>query len=425
MSVTLYEANCLDVLRSLPENVIDSVVTDPPYGLEFMNKEWDGPKGFKSSLSDADRSGWQGGGGFTKPGIGERKIEWPSFSATGRFGAANPTCGTCGGRLRGAKRCACPDPKWKPIGKRRNPENEGLSNAMTGGGMVGHMRVYQTWCEEWAHEVLRILKPGGHLLSFGGTRTYHRMAVAIEDAGFEIRDQIGWLYGTGFPKSHNLSDEWDGWGTALKPAWEPLVLARKPLIGTVAETVLAHGTGALNIDGCRVPTEERLGGGAESITRSDQKGNEGWTRPRMDCAESQQAHAARVRSNVKKAECLGRWPANVIHDGSDEVEEAFATFGKASRFFYSAKASQSERDGSKHPTVKPVSLMRYLCRLVTPPGGTVLDPFAGTGSTGQAAVEEGFNAVLIEREAAYCKDIRRRLALYIEGEDGPPLIRFS
>ncbi|WP_372395211.1 DNA methyltransferase (plasmid) [Azospirillum sp. HJ39] len=354
------------------------------------------------------------------------------------------------------------------------------------------------------------LKPGAHLLAFGGTRTFHRIACAIEDAGFEIRDTVMWLYGSGFPKSLDVSKaidkmagaerevvaegptvrrlrpgadqnkdgsweklgdrtythtvtaaateaarQWEGWGTALKPAFEPIIVARKPLIGTVAGNVLAHGCGALNIDACRIATTDKLGGGAEKQTTADQKGNDGWVRPWMEDGQSREAHAQRVQANVQKAEALGRWPANVIHDGSDEVEGAFAAFGtktsgtgaikrtsagdnegnrgaaygaesrpegtpmvcygdsgSASRFFYCAKANKADRAGSKHPTVKPIALMRYLCRLATPPGGTVLDPFAGSGSTLQAALEEGFNAVGIEREAEFVADIERRMTLF-------------
>lgn len=262
--------------------------------------------------------------------------------------------------------------------------------------------------EVWA-ECLRVLKPGGHLLAFAGTRTQHRMAVRIEDAGFEIRDMIAWVYGSGFPKSHNLKGEWQGWGTALKPALEPITVARKPLIGTVAENVLEHGTGALNVDGCRVASGE--------------------------------ANAA-----IEKANTLGRWPANLIHDGSEEVvncfpqakgqqgaltgaepssktTNAFGEFscrtpseprgdsGSAARFFYCAKASKADRgSANNHPTVKPTDLMRYLCRLVTPPGGIILDPFAGSGSTGKAAALEGFRFIGIEREAEYVEIARARIS---------------
>ena len=331
------------------------------------------------------------------------------------------------------------------------------------------------------------LKPGAHLLAFGGSRTYHRMACAIEDAGFEIRDCVMWMYGTGFPKSHDVSKgidaklgaelgaergrvaprsvisrqrnigtvrpymldpnhttvsdtpatpeaaAYEGWGTALKPAFEPIIVARKPLIGTVAENVLAHGTGALNIGACRVPAEKATGWGGAAA------GGRTWTDDNCGLAKPGEARPVE-----------GRWPANVVHDGSDEVLEAFAAYGEskssdrprnngayktvakghdkprqsgghsdsgtAARFFYSAKASAKDRAGSKHLTVKPNALMRYLVRLVTPPGGTVLDPFCGSGSTLQGAFDEGFNAVGIEREAEYQADIQRRIdAMDTEG----------
>lgn len=313
----------------------------------------------------------------------------------------------------------------------------------------------------WA-EVLRVLKPGAHLVAFSGTRTYHRLACAIEDAGFEIRDQLAWLYGSGFPKSHDVArsidamfgvdrkageepswvaEAWAGWGTALKPALEPIVLARKPLAGTVAETVIAHGCGALNVDACRVATGEDLNGGAYA----------GEFRERDGRTTSDQAAGARALSRLNRGagdyvQPSGRWPANVVHDGSAEVLEAFPEAsgqkaaiagdepsrttknaygnfsgcrspneprddsGSAARFFYSAKADAEDRLGSKHPTVKPVDLMAWLCRLVTPKGGVVLDPFAGSGTTGLAALRQGFGAVLIEREAEYVADIQRRLA---------------
>ena len=341
--------------------------------------------------------------------------------------------------------------------------------------------------EFWG-EVFRVLKPGAHLIAFGGTRSYHRLACAIEDAGFEIRDQIGWLYGSGFPKSHDVSkgidrhngDErpvvgretlsndirggalldvahesvrpaferditsaasaesaaWQGWGTALKPAWEPIVLARKSLEGTVAANVLKHGTGAINIDGCRVEAEHATGWGGKAA------GGNTWTNGNCGLAKDGEARPVN-----------GRWPANVIHDGSDEVLAAFPDSagqqravgpangakasvnvygdygprdqfeprndtGSAARFFYSAKADATDRLGSKHPTVKPVDLMAYLCRLVTPKGGTVLDPFAGSGTTGMACLREGFDCILIEREAEYIADIHRRLA-HVEGADTP------
>lgn len=382
-------------------------------------------------------------------------------------------------------------------------------------------------------KVFRVLKPGGHVIAFGGTRAYHRLASAIEDAGFEKRDSIAeacsldptvrafvdsldaaqldaflrladligfegllaWVYGTGFPKSHNVSKAidrqngdarpvvgherisndirggalldvahdgfrpgfvraitsaasaasaaWDGWGTALKPAWEPIVLARKPLVGTVAENVLAHGTGALNVDGCRVSTVDSLNGGAYA-----KAGGRSVSAALHAGSGMNQAGRTVGTEFVQPA---GRHPANIIHDGSDEVVAAFPAApgtlgvvtgnepsspfanvygdmparggsavprgdsGSAARFFYSAKADADDRLGSKHPTVKPVDLMQWLVRLVCAPGGTVLDPFAGTGTTGEAAWREGCKAVLIEREPKFQADIRRRMALCTAG----------
>ena len=261
---------------------------------------------------------------------------------------------------------------------------------------------------------LSVLKPGGHLLCFAGTRTHHRMATAIEDAGFEIRDMIAWVYGSGFPKSHN--GPWGG--TALKPALEPITVARKPLIGTVAANVEAFGTGGLNIDGCRVDGEPWKPHVATGLAK-----DKFFTR----------GTAVEIEKNPHD---LGRWPANLIHDGSDEVA---GLLGSAARFFYCAKASKKDRDegcdgmdararptmGSgiggqpdqqrenncnHHPTVKPTDLMRYLCRLVTPPGGVVLDPFMGSGSTGKAAILEGFGFVGIELEPDYIEIARARIA---------------
>lgn len=313
--------------------------------------------------------------------------------------------------------------------------------------------------ETWA-EVLRVLKPGAHLVAFSAPRTYGRMQVAIEDAGFEVRDglldiiaaddpvrlfvesltdeqaraffrciedsQFGgllaWVFGSGFPKSHNQPG---GWGTALKPAFEPIILARKPLQGTVARNMAAHGTGALNIDGCRIEMAGEVvvtGSGTDSAVYGGGKGLR--TEPQQF-----QSHA------------LGRWPANVIHDGSDEVLAAFpeqvsgsradgvrtgigyqsgargdggpaieGSSGSAARFFYCAKATTEERgEGNNHPTVKPVDLMRWLCRLVTPKGGTVLDPFSGSGSTLIAADMEQFHAIGCELSPDYAAIAERRV----------------
>jgi site-specific DNA-methyltransferase (adenine-specific) len=285
------------------------------------------------------------------------------------------------------------------------------------------------------------------------------MAVQIEDAGFEIRDLIAWVYGSGFPKSLDVSkaidkaagaerevvgsytvtgtaakgqhkgraaasadqgsaancakalditapatlaaQQWAGWGTALKPALEPITVARKPFKGTVAANVLAHGTGGINVDGCRVATDERIaahygtGGGAGHTTG---KFNQPYQRG---------------DANAENTHTMGRWPANLIYDGSDEP---CALLGDAARFFYCAKASKADRgDGNVHPTVKPTELMRYLCRLVTPPGGVVLDPFMGSGSTGKAAALEGFKFIGIEREAEYLEIARGRIELPAQG----------
>jgi site-specific DNA-methyltransferase (adenine-specific) len=280
--------------------------------------------------------------------------------------------------------------------------------------------------DTWA-EVLRVLKPGAHVVAFSGTRTYHRMACAIEDAGFEIRDQLAWIYGSGFPKSHNLDGEHEGWGTALKPAWEPICFARKPLIGTVAGNMAEHGVGAINIDACRIDSEKLTGwAGAGGNT---------WHEGNMGLGKDGDARPVH-----------GRWPANIVHDGSDEVVAAFpdapgqqgdlsshakcrqspngifggmrpaldhaarGDSGSAARFFYSAKATKADRgEGNIHPTVKPVDLMRWLCRLVTPEGGTVLDPFVGSGSTLVAADAEQFNAIGIELSPEYAAIAERRV----------------
>ncbi len=407
-------------------------------------------------------------------------------------------------------------------------QSRGFMGKMWDGGDIAFQS--GTWRLCW-----ELLPPGGHMVAFAGTRTYHRMAVAIEDAGFEIRDTIGdflagdshvqtflasltgeqrtaffkcvaessfggvlaWVFGSGFPKSRNVAKaidseagiereakfggsistgragptgnkrcdvcgkwlvsaspcqcprpqdaavsdaarQWEGWGTALKPAMELICLARKPLDGTVAGNVLAHGTGALNIDGCRIATDE-----TPSANRRNGKppGRElgSWANDRR----SAETYAAE-----RPGELLGRWPANVCHDGSEEVVSAFPDSascnspssaapvgsilggarsqgaiypgekGSAARFFYSSKADADDRLGSKHPTVKPVDLMRWLVRLVTPPGGTVLDPFAGSGTTGMACMAEGLDCILVEREAEYVADIRKRLA-HVRGEDTP------
>jgi DNA modification methylase len=299
---------------------------------------------------------------------------------------------------------------------------------------------------------LSVIKPGGYLFSFAGTRTQHRMAVRIEDAGFEIRDMIAWVYGSGFPKSMNVSNamkeepeaaKWEGWGTALKPALEPITVARKPFGGTVASNVLKYGTGALNIDKCRV--------GSNPGYRYNANKN-------GTIFHGEQGARIKQTSDKKGAEFIestkGRWPANLIHDGSPEVLEIFPEqeglvglkrvggqksifnlspqsekqsysggvrdFGSAARFFqccpqeqrlfYTAKANKKERgDGNNHPTVKPLKLMEYLINLGMPDSGVLLDPFAGSGSTLVAAKRIGRKAIGIELEPKYCDIIIKRL----------------
>jgi site-specific DNA-methyltransferase (adenine-specific) len=410
----IFHGNNIDLLRQMPDCSVDAIVTDPPYELGFMGKKWD---------------------------------------------------------------------------------STGIAYSV----------------ELWS-ECLRVLKHGGHLLAFSGSRTYHRMAVAIEDAGFDIRDQIMWVYGSGFPKSLDISkaidktngiwrgragavsslngamsggnyertpkgkpvtDEaqhWSGWGTALKPAHEPIVMARKPLAEkTVAENVLRHGTGAINIDGCRVESTDSFGGGAKGTSGfADGYAHDGWV----------------------AGSSLGRFPANFIHDGSEEVlalfpdtaasnktkhtiekqnqnnqifghglgtispENTYSDSGSAARFFYCAKANKAERNaglqdlpekeaGIKnesgrgfsetdphrkimrqnfHPTVKPIALMRYLVRMVTPPNGTVLDPFAGSGTTLVAAILEGFDAIGMELTADYLPIIEGRVAWALAQQPEAPTL---
>jgi DNA modification methylase len=404
----LFHGDCLKVLPTLEENSVDSIVTDPPYELGFMGKKWD---------------------------------------AT---------------------------------------------------GIAFNVDVWR--------EAYRVLKPGGHLLAFSGSRTYHRMAVAIEDAGFEIRDQIMWVYGSGFPKSMAIDKQldkqlgverevvgrnpnsrenstkdntlfesgtvgktdyitkpsseeakkWEGWGTALKPAHEPIVLARKPLEGTVVNNILKHGVGGINIDDSRVPGEEIPINKLEMWSGFGEK-----VKPEYE-----------QEMNNK-----GRFPANLIHDGSEEVIELFprakggaypakrgkavaTTFasgqeteggframgddGSAARFFYCAKANKRDRndglDGfevkrpdtrtktgmgtfdekgvaaqsNHHPTVKPIALMQYLVRLITPPTGIVLDPFMGSGSTGKACMYEGFSFIGIDQSEEYVKISQARIDFAIK-----------
>lgn len=320
--VGLYLGDCLDVLREMDPESVDAVVCDPPYGLEFMGKEWD-------------------------------RYAPPQFAA---------------------------------------------------------------WCETWAREALRVLKPGGHLLAFGGTRTFHRLTCGLEDAGLEIRDCLSWLYGSGFPKSLDVSKaiekaagaarEWQGWGTALKPAWEPCVVARKPLAGTVAENVQQHGTGALNVDGCRIGADG--GGRWPANVALDED-----AAAMLDAQSGVQRDGIAVNRNRPEDGSTYNASSYMIGDKRRQ-DVGYGGSGGASRFYYTAKASRADRNTSgannTHPTVKPTDLMRWLVRLVTPPGGVVLDPFAGSGSTLVAARAEGFRAIGIEREEEYAQIIAQRLS---------------
>ena len=298
--------DCLDVLRAMPDESIDAVVTDPPYGLSNIK-----PVRITEAIT-----AWAAGDRERVPdGRGFMGKAWDSFVP--------------------------PPAVWD--------------------------------------ECLRVLKPGGHLAAFAGSRTHDLMGLSIRMAGFEIRDGLAWLYGSGFPKG----------SSQLKPAFEPVTLARKPLEGTVAANVLKWGTGALNIDGCRVGSEIRTNPAAGHSTNESASIGDGW------------------RSDATPTTAVGRWPANVVLD-----ESQADVLGDPSRFFYCAKASSKERpevDGVRHPTVKPLALMRWIVRLVTPSGGLIVDPFAGSGTTIESAMLEGFNVVGVERETRYLPLIEQRI----------------
>lgn len=457
--VTLHHGDCLDMLRAddygydwnlgyrsarmFPDNSVDAVITDPPYGIAFMGKAWDQPGEFGS----------------------QRKNGTPA------------------------------------VGRRERPNRDANSGAMEAGRhdlSPAAMLNFQRWCTAWSIECLRILKPGGHLLAFGGSRTWHRLAAAIEDAGFEIRDSIAWLYGSGFPKSLDVSKaidkaagaerevigtgaafgagsrgnrtrvehgyrqtevnpeggvhaitspataaaaQWAGWGTALKPSFEPIVIGRKPLAGTVSANVLEYGTGALNIDGCRIEARDdqlaakyasvqNAGARENSIYGTDNRSREGsaphdagrW--PTNVVLDEDQAAALDQQSGVSTSRSgygvqrFGRSAGIMGNVGAlrDGRTEGHNDSGGASRFFpvfrYEAKAPTSERpsvDGVAHPTVKPLELMRWLVRLVTPVGAVVLEPFAGSGTTAEACVLEDRQCIAIEREAEYLPLIVSRL----------------
>lgn len=460
-NIELICADCLDAMRRMEPDTFDAIVTDPPYGLSFMGKEWD-------SFGCDTRQ--PGDGHYTK-------VDNPNGRSKVRYGYGN--------KLRDS------------------------------------MASFQEAMTPVFTEALRVSKPGAHLLCFGGTRTYHRMACAIEDAGWEVRDCIMWVYGSGFPKSMDVAkaidkasgyvgevigertvdvgmqggnmhagrkqqqqqqvrslseqaSEWKGWGTALKPAWEPIVIARKPLDGTVANNVLTWGCGAMNIDACRVP----VGIDDEVFVKNPHTKSKGSDAYGTNCYGKYNA------TNRDYDPSNGRFPANLAHDGSDDVLMLFPDTGKSSggggvkyvgkdvycggytgknyegnvgmgdsgnagryfntfragedsadrtyadkggtnfaakpgmrrestsadRFFYCAKASKADRgEGNDHPTVKPNRLMRWLVRLVCPRGGVVLDPFMGSGSTGVACLDEGMRFVGIDRDEHYVDIARTRM----------------
>jgi DNA modification methylase len=457
--VTVHAGDCLDVLAELPAASVHAVVTDPPYGLEFMGKEWDSFRPASARL--------------------RTRVD----------GRANPA--------------------------------EGKSVTTAPEAYVAE-RPYEDWCRRWAAESLRVLKPGGHLVAFGGPRTWHRLSVAVEDVGFEIRDSIAWLYASGFPKSldvskaidrsrrrdyvlaavqlgleipgNNLHDwtkaehspgdawwerfkehlspgqwgaierevigtafrvrhesdvqvavlsggdypvtapatdaarRWQGWGTGLKPAFEPIIVARKPIARTVAANVLDHGTGALNIDRCRVGgPEDKRADGRGVLQPAPHDGLGRWpsnvvlSHADDECAESCAAGcpvAELDEQSGMSTSRVGQPRAAAAGDGwrLRSTGAEYDEHGGASRFFpvfrFESKAPSSERprvNGVAHPTVKPLALMRWLVRLVTPPGGVVLDPFLGSGTTAQAARAEGFQCIGIERDKAYLPLIRARL----------------
>ena len=374
MSITVHHGDMLQVLPTLAADLFHACVTDPPYHLTSIVK---------------------------------------------RFGTANAApakVGQTGAFARASK---------------------GFMGKQWDGGDIAFRP------ETWA-EVLRVMKPGAYIVAFSSSRTFGRMSAALEDAGFITHPMIGWIFGQGFPKATRMdADCPEGWrygAQAMKPALEPIYLGQKPMEGTGSANWRKHGCGALNIDGCRIDAADKTPAPVWQFVGS-----------------SIGANGLRgVRDGSSDA--LGRWPANLIHDGSDEVLAAFPDapgqqravtglershitkhaygefgttresaeprndMGSAARFFYSAKATAEDRVSSRHPTVKPLSLMRYLCRLVTPLGGLILDPFAGSGTTGHAALAEGFAATLVEREAEYVADIRRRIA-HVSGQDAPLFAR--
>ena len=377
----ILHGDLLTVLPTLEAESFHACVTDPPYGIGFMGREWD----------------------TFKPGAGEARIV-PNRAIE----SENPNLK---GRTRG--------PASSPSAVEYNRSLQG-------------QRGFQAWTERWAREVFRVLKPGAHLVVCGAPRSHHRMMCGLEDAGFEIRDCLAWIFGQGFPKSRNLGN---GWGTALKPGHEPIALARKPFKGSITANHQRLGVGGLNVNRCRV-----------GFAGDPPKGSGQRVVSPLGYADT--STRAQLGNGGNTTHDLGRWPANVLlddeaavmlddqsgelqsgfyragalqpmgyqggPDGHVNARDTYGYSGGASRFFYVAKPSREERDlgcvaRNIHPTVKPLDMMRWLVRLVTPTGGRVLDPFGGSGTTGMACAAEGFEFVLIEREAEYIPIIEARV----------------
>lgn len=375
---TVHLGDCLDVLPGLPADTAHAVVTDAPYGMEFMGRDWDAP--------------WRTGNGLRRsrnPADAGRDTAFGRVSRTSPEYAAGPG--------------------------------------------------YQQWCAQWAAACARVLRPGGHLVTFGGTRTAHRLACGLEDAGLEIRDTIDWIYAQGFPKSLNVANairkafrgtplaeralDWEGWGTALKPSHEPILIARKPFHGTVAANVVEYQTGGLHIDAARTGTREAADEGRWPA-------NTAFTHA-SGCTDDGSCLIGCPIAELVDQTGTHRSGANPTRRHADNVRVVYGRFagdeechpargpetGTADRYFpvfrYEPKASPSERPrlpGIVHPTVKPLQLMRWLVRLVAPPGGTVLDPFAGTGTTLHACLLEGVESIGIEKNPAYLELCKKRLA---------------
>lgn len=374
--VTLYHGDNLDILRAMPANSVDSGVTDSPYGLGFMGKEWDTftPEKIKSDAAMKQRK--------NQDDLAELQ------------------------NVYGRKRSPAQSPSQIEYDRSLNGQ-----------------RSFQLWCEAWARELYRVLKPGAHLIACGAPRSSHRMVCGIEDAGFEIRDSIAWLFGQGFPKSYNLDGDAEGWGTALKPAHEPIVVARKPFNGdtTTEQNMRVWGVGALNIERCTLEDGDRWPPNA-AMDADVARALDEQTGTRRSGANPTRRHSPKFERIFERFQ------------GQEVAVPARAEdFGGPSRYFFCPKPSRAERDfgcddlpmntagectdrkdGSAgmtpyagagrsgggrnpHPTVKPVNLMRWLIQLVTPAGGIVVDPFLGSGTTGMAAVVDGYQFIGIEK----------------------------